>query len=682
MLDTPMSMTAKKLPLEEGGAKSAGLSLTTIDEMIAVATSDPAFKGFRVETPAGDALSVSRDGLTSMLLGPRVWRTLERTLPFLEAAAQPGISIVCVGTEADFQDFPTELRRPDIQQLGTPISPLTLLSVLRSMHNFQTLITHCKAEAREVQEANEAVKYVMSISRELNGERDIPKLLSLILQKARDISSADAGSIYTVDTPTADVRDGTIHFRFTQNYSITQNLNEFTMPVNEHSVVGNAVIHAVTINIPDLYKLSPNPAENPYGARHDRTWDQRIGYESHSMLTVPMFDISHNVIGVIQLINRKKDKHAALRGPEVFQEQVIPFDEVDQEMAEIVAQQAGIALENANMQQNIQELFDGFVNASVTAIEQRDPTTSGHSHRVAYLTCGLADVVNRTEAGLYANVHFTGNQMQEIKYASLLHDFGKLGVRENVLVKAKKLYPWEMDRLLGRFELIRATIEVDYLKRVIEYLTSPDRFPLGANPYTFEFEKNQKIAELDEFLRFVQKANEPTVLEQGGFEKLKDIANLNFKTLRGEKWPYLLGDELKALSVSRGSLTREEFAEIQSHVVHTYDFLRQIPWGRKLANIPQIAAKHHEKLDGSGYPTAAEAEEIPVQTRIMTIADIFDALTAADRPYKKAVPVDRALDILEMEVKGGKLDAELFRLFAESKVFEPVLDPNFLTTKN
>ena len=156
-----------------------------------------------------------------------------------------------------------------------------------------------------------------------------------------------------------------------------------------------------------------------------------------------------------------------------------------------------------------------------------------------------------------------------------------------------------------------------------------------------------------------------------------DIANLNYRNMRTEKHPYLLSEELKALSVSRGSLTREEFAEIQSHVTHTFEFLRQIPWGKKLANVPQIAAKHHEKLDGSGYPTSAEAEEIPVQTRMMTISDIFDALTAADRPYKKAVPVDRALDILEMEVKGGKIDAELFRLFCESKVYVPVLDPSF-----
>ncbi len=678
MTTSPQKLT---LPLAPGPEVSASHGLGSIEELAATLFSDASFRSFTVETPEEGVVSLGRDGMTQILLGPAVWKSMERRAPYLETANATGISVVLVGSEVDFGNFPSEFRRPDVQQLGLPLSRVALSAVVHNVHNLMTLIGLAKAESSEIAEANRNVKYVMSISRELNGERDIPKLLNLILTKARDIVGADAGSVYTVESPTENVRDGTIKFRITQNHSITQNLSEFIMPVNEGSVVGNVCIHEVTINIPDLYKLSSNPTENPYGARHDRTWDTRIGYESHSMLAVPMFDISHNVIGVIQLINRKKKKAAQLDASEAFRQQVIPFDEIDQEMAELVAQQAGIALENANMQANIQELFDGFVNASVTAIEQRDPSTSGHSHRVAYLTRGLGEVVNKTDVGPYKDTFFKDNQLQEIEYASLLHDFGKLGVRENVLVKARKLYPWDMEFLLQRFELIRSNIEIDYLRRVIEYLQTPDHFPLGANPYTFEFEKNQKVMELEAFLQFIAKANEPTVLEQGGFEKLKDIANLSFSTLKGHKQAYLTSEELKALSVSRGSLTREEFAEIQSHVTHTYEFLRQIPWGKKLANVPQIAAKHHEKLDGSGYPTSAEAEEIPAQTRMMTISDIFDALTASDRPYKRAVPVDKALDILGMEVKGGKVDKELFRLFCESKVYEPMLDANWTPGK-
>ena len=645
--------------------------------------SDGTFPNYLATAESENVISLVRDDLKQIFLGPSLWQSFEDRLPYLDLADSPDICIVCVGKESELGAWPPELGRPDIQQLGLPITPTCLKAVVQSTHNLLTLMSHRHSEFKELAEASENVKYVMSISRELNGERDIPQLLQLILTKARDICSADAGSIYTVDTDTKDIKEGTVRFRLTQNFSVKQNLTEFRMPINEGSVVGNACIHQFSINIPDLYKLGDDPSKNPYGARHDRTWDKRIGYESHSMLTVPMFDISHNVIGVIQLINRKKDKAIKLTSPDAFETEIIAFDEVDQEYAEIVAQQAGIALENANMQEEIQNLFDGFVNASVTAIEQRDPTTSGHSHRVAHLTTQMAEVINRTETGLYGRVYFNADQIQEIEYASLLHDFGKLGVREAVLVKSQKLYPWEMEGLMQRFELIRNSYEIEYLKNIVTLMESPDHFPMGTSADSFKAERDQKLAELERYFEFVAKANEPTVLEQGGFEKLKDIANLTYKkTNSRETQPFLKDSELKALSVSRGSLTREEFAEIQSHVSHTFDFLRKIPWGRRLSNVPQIAAKHHEKLDGSGYPTSAAAEEIPVQTRLMTISDIFDALTAADRPYKRAVPLDKALDILDMEVKGGKLDGELLSIFKEAKVYEAVLQPGFRFRKS
>ncbi|MEZ4743475.1 MAG: HD domain-containing phosphohydrolase [Bdellovibrionota bacterium] len=204
-------------------------------------------------------------------------------------------------------------------------------------------------------------------------------------------------------------------------------------------------------------------------------------------------------------------------------------------------------------------------------------------------------------------------------------------------------------------------------------MQNPNAFPMGVSIEVFKDERDKKCKELDAYLDFINKANEPTVLEQGGFELLKDIASCKFNDHITSNRPFLLADELKSLSVSRGSLTAEEFAEIQSHVTHTYEFLRQIPWGDKLANIPQIAVKHHEKLDGSGYPTSAGAHEIPIQSRMMTIADIFDALTASDRPYKKAIPVEKALDILSMEVKGGKVDSGLFDLFLDAKIYDLAL---------
>lgn len=204
-------------------------------------------------------------------------------------------------------------------------------------------------------------------------------------------------------------------------------------------------------------------------------------------------------------------------------------------------------------------------------------------------------------------------------------------------------------------------------------MSNPTAFPMDFSLESLDDIKTSKLTELDDYFNFIIKANEPTVLEQGGFERLSEIAKFDFSDTRGNRKQYLKPDELKALSVSRGSLTSEEFAEIQSHVVHTSEFLQTIPWGHRLHRVPEIAAKHHEKLDGSGYPNQAAGQQIPIQSRMMTIADIYDALTASDRPYKKAVGADKALDIINMDVKGGKIDSQLFELFVSSGIYKIVL---------
>ncbi len=627
------------------------------------------FKSYDTQTKDG-VITLACDHLTLNLLSPNVWQSKEELQQYLSLKSPENLLILCVNCGTSKADLPTTPQEKFLHALALPLSSRQLEIYISNVREVQLLLFNIHQEKEKVQRTSENVKEVMAISRELNGVRDIPKLLHLILAKAREFTKADAGSIYTIDNPTAEIKEGSeIRFRFAQNYSVPQNLSEFVIPVNRKSIVGNVAIHAVSINLPDLYKLNPDSEKNPYHAKHDRSWDQRIGYESHSMLTVPMFDISHRLIGIIQLINRKKDANQKLLCEKDFIEQVVPFDDQDTEYAEIIAQLAGVALENARMREEIQDLFDGFVSASVKAIEQRDPTTSGHSHRVAQLTLALARAVNDTNTGPYASVTFSENEIQEIEYASLLHDIGKLGVREKVLVKANKLHPWEYDLLQERFNLIRSSYEIEYLRKFINFLQVPNLFPMDVTPEHLLQERNQRLKQLEEMLGFIEKSNQPTVLEQGGFERLKDIANYTFQDPRAQVRNYLKSDELAALSVSRGSLTRAETVEIQSHVSHTYDFLRKIPWNQELSNIPQIAAKHHEKLDGTGYPTSAEADQIPLQSRMMAIADIFDALSASDRPYKKAVPIEKALDILEMEVKAGKLDPELFKIFKEHQVY-------------
>lgn len=668
----PKNSVSTKLSSEN----SLSLDLYKTFEQLTKGLLESPLPEYEASRPADDVLVINHEsGNSLVLIGKSVWKKAQTAREYASHAESSGTCLVCVGSTGELASVPSTLHKPIILQLCLPVSNSTLITFIKSIQNLFSSLEVSRTEQKQVEQTSRDVKHILSISRELNGERDIEKLLNLILRKARAIANADAGSIYTFESVTRNVMEGVIEFRYTQNDSIRTDFTKAQIPVSERSIVGNAIIHQRTINIPDLYQLSPNPDENPFRARHDRSWDLRNGYESHSMLTLPIFDISHQVIGVIQLINRKNDPTARLRKPEDFSNYVVPFDDRDIEFAEIVAKQAGIALENATMHNEIQKLFDGFVNASVHAIESRDPTTSGHSHRVAELTVGLAQIVDQVNVGPYTYLKFDEAQIQELKYASLLHDFGKIGVRENVLVKAKKLYPWQMDVLLERFEVIKASIEIDYLNKLVAYLKEPGKYPMEFSQEQLLLEKKLQMANLQNCLEFILKANEPTVLEQGGFDRLKDIANFSFKDPSDRTRSFLLADELKALSISRGSLTAEEFQEIQSHVTYTFDFLRKIPWGKRLSQVPHIAAKHHEKLDGTGYPGAAQLEEIPPQTRMMTIADIFDALTASDRPYKKAVPVPRALEIMEMEVKGGKLDPHLLDIFIQTKMYMRVI-PN------
>ena len=335
-----------------------------------------------------------------------------------------------------------------------------------------------------------------------------------------------------------------------------------------------------------------------------------------------------------------------------------------------LASQAAVALENSDLYQEIQQLFEGFVRASVVAIESRDPATSGHSFRVANLTVALAEAADRADSGPLARVQFSRDDLRTIRYASLLHDFGKVGVREEILVKAKKLHPSQFERVRDRFRLARRTKELETTEARLEYALANGAAAYRERQPAFDVELQSAIGRLDEQLAEIEKANEPSVLPAGSFERLRDIASQTFDDIDGTPRPLLEEDEVRWLSLRKGSLSEHERQQIEAHVVHTYRFLRQIPWTGEIRRIPTIALGHHEKLNGSGYPYKLSAPEIPVQTRMMTISDIFDALSASDRPYKKAVPVERALRILEQTVKDGELDADLFGLFVEARVYD------------
>jgi len=289
---------------------------------------------------------------------------------------------------------------------------------------------------------------------------------------------------------------------------------------------------------------------------------------------------------------------------------------------------------------------------------------------VAGMTVGLAETVDRAGDGPFRGVKFSREQLKEIRYAALLHDFGKVGVREEVLVKAKKLYPSDLGFVRHRHAFIRRTAEREFWRKRAEFLESHGKQGYDGFIKELEAAHQQELQELDRFLEIVLQANEPSILPDGSFEELKGWSKRTYLALDGAPEPFLSPDEMRYLTIRKGSLDDAERHEIESHVTHTFQFLQRIPWTRELQQIPLIAYGHHEKMDGRGYPRRITGEAIPLQTRMMTISDIYDALTAQDRPYKRAVSIDRALDILTIEVQEGQLDAELFKLFIDGKVFQ------------
>jgi hypothetical protein len=309
------------------------------------------------------------------------------------------------------------------------------------------------------------------------------------------------------------------------------------------------------------------------------------------------------------------------------------------------------------------------VKAAVLAIEQRDPTTFGHSGRVAGYTVGLAEIVDRTSSGPYRAVTFTREQIREIRYAALLHDFGKVGVREQVLVKAKKLYPSDLAVIRHRHAFIRRTAEREFWRRRTEFLGQRGKRGYDAFLRELGERHDKELAELDRFVALVLQANEPSVQPDGSFEGLREFARRTYQDPEGADQPYLSEHEMGFLTIRKGSLDGVERQEIESHVTYTWNFLQKIPWTRELQQVPMIAFGHHEKLNGTGYPRRLTGEAIPIQTRMMTVSDIYDALTAQDRPYKPAVSSERALDIMKEEVDDGQLDSDLYRLFVDGKVF-------------
>lgn len=509
-----------------------------------------------------------------------------------------------------------------------------LLRALRQLLRVE-FEAHQQADQKTLERLNE-------IFISLSAERDPAKLLLTVLKKAIELTGAQGGLLYRVDE-----KDGEMSFlgRIVQS---GDNLDVSSLPakVIENNLCGYVTLTGKLLNISRISDLRPMTLPQ-YQSSTDITLSQPV----ESILTLPLKSTQNEITGVLQIANKRSADGKAL----------VVFEKEDENILSSLATQAAICLENTGLYQDIQNLFEGFIKASVTAIESRDPSTGGHSERVAEICSALARATTDCQVGIYRSVRFTETEMRELKYAALLHDFGKIGVREEVLVKAKKLYPHQLEAVRERIKICKAAVRIAHLEKQLKNRERASEW---------EKEYAQKLAEIEKFWQIILEANEPTVLQQDDRRALDRIRTQQLMLPDGSEIALLTEEEYAALSIGRGSLTDNERLEIESHVRHTYQFLKTIPWTRDFKHLTEIAYAHHEKLDGTGYPRGLMSHEIPLQSKIMTIADIFDALTAADRWYKEAVPLQRAIDILGEEVALGKVDPVLFELFKAQKVYE------------
>ncbi|MBK6846930.1 MAG: GAF domain-containing protein [Proteobacteria bacterium] len=452
------------------------------------------------------------------------------------------------------------------------------------------------AAARDHLELRELV----AIGALLNSERDIRRLLALILSKARQLVGADAGSVYVMEAAADDPTHRRLRFEVAQNESIAVDFGATTIEITPHSLVGAAVLERQALHLPDL-----DAVESSSGGPlvHDRTFDQRSGYRTRSVLTVPMVNTRDEVIGVIQLINKKSDPSARLERPDDFARLVEPFDARAIELTKTLAYQAAVALDNALLYQELRQVLEGMVEAAVLAIEQRDPTTSGHSRRVADLTVALAEQVDRLSEGPFAAVSFSRDDLKELEYAGLLHDFGKVGVPERVLVKAEKLYEWDRDRILARFDYVRQWLRCEGLR--VELQLARGAAPAPAAALTAELRRlADELVFVDRCEQTVLAANRPTVLDGERAELLQVIAARRYVDARGESQPYLTAAELECLGLRRGSLSVAERLQIESHVVHSFNFLCAIPGAAAFGGSPRSPPAITRSSTARAIPTA------------------------------------------------------------------------------
>lgn len=504
----------------------------------------------------------------------------------------------------------------------------------------------------DYEKLTEHIKRLNRIGISLSSEHNLNALLEMIVREARGFCNADAGSLYLVQ------KDG-LSFEVAQNDSLDRKLGDskvpfkaFKIPLSPKSLAGYVAVTGDALNIKDAYQIGDDKEYS-----FNRDFDKRNDYRTKSLLVVPMRDNEEEIIGVLQLINAMDEK-----------EEIISFGAEVQELVLSLASQAAVAINNTNLINQIKNLFEALVQYSASAIDARSPHTAGHSQRVSMLAERIAQAVSDETEGPFADIHFTPEQINEIRIAGWLHDLGKIGVREHVLEKANKLNPDRIEAIENRFDSFIKDVEVSALKQLHHMVSFGDPDPSALAK--IEEDVQAKKEEFKSDLEFIKKINIPGFLSDEDLARLETVYEDRYIDYQGLEHRLITDFEFKNLSVRKGSLTQEEYMDIQNHVVHTRNILKNIPFTKDLADVPTFAAQHHEMMNGKGYPNGLKGGQLAVQSRILSVLDIYEALTAEDRPYKKAMPLAKAFQILEDEfVKAGALDPDVVRLLKDKKLY-------------
>jgi len=497
----------------------------------------------------------------------------------------------------------------------------------------------------------------------LSRERDIDRLLENILEAAKTITGADGGTLYSV---TED--QSALKFEILRTDSLGISLGGTTgkpidlplLPLrtadggpNDSLVAAHAAIHDRTVNIADAYSAAG------FDFSGTRAFDQRTGYRSQSFLTVPMKNHDLELIGVLQLINA--------RDPDTGE--VITFSQADQSLAESLASQAAIALTNRLLITQLERLFESFVNLINLAIDEKSPYTGGHCQRVPSLTMMLAEAVDATREGPLAAFKMSDRDRYELKMAGLLHDCGKITTPVHVVDKATKLQTiYDRIGLVDtRFEVLKRDAELAALRRQLALRPVVDARAEGQELQALQHE----IHALEEDREFLRRCNTGTeAMRPEDQQRVRDIAAMrHWRNPQGVQTSFLTAEEVENLTIRSGTLNQAERDTINYHIVATIKMLETLPWPRHLQNVPEYAGGHHERMDGKGYPRGLTRQQMSLQARMIGIADIFEALTAADRPYKSGMTLSQALAIMCRMRDNGHIDPDLFEVFVREGVY-------------